>query len=279
MDMMAFLAAFLVFYIWHMLGVTIGYHRLLAHRSYRCPKIVEYFWVMAGYLGFESSPIWWTTIHRAHHRFTDTEKDPHSPLFGLFRSHTGWIFGKEYPDYLDPAEQTKDLVNDPLYRFLERGGNWHKAHLTNSAIGFGFRGVLWILFGWQIALASLLAGLLAQQMPFMVNVVCHIPKLGYKNFGTDDQSVNVWWLAIITLGEGWHNNHHAYPGCARAGLKPHEFDFSFGVVKVMSWLKLASYVNERFELEDLALVDLTPAAVLVAPEPQCVAGGTSSSRR
>lgn len=245
---MDFLVYFLVFYVWHLLGVTIGYHRLLAHRSFKCPKLVEYFFVMGGYLGFESSPIWWACLHRAHHRYTDTERDPHSPRFGNVKAYWGWIFGAKYPSYINPRLQAPDLVDDPLYRLLERNNNWHTSHLTNSAIGFGFRALLWVFFGWKVALASVLAGLVVQQVPFLVNVVCHKPKLGYKNYHKDDDSVNVWWLTLITCGDNWHNNHHAYPGSARTGFRWWELDISWLVLKALSCVGLVTEMNERFSL-------------------------------
>src|ERR1700733_11826564 len=214
--MLEFVLWFMVIYVWHVLGVTVGYHRLLAHRSFKCPKLVEYFFVIGGYLAFESSPIWWATLHRTHHRYTDTELDPHSPRFGNYKGYMGWIFTQHYPAHIDPKIQAPDLIDDPIYKLLERNNNWHTSHLTNSAIGFGSRLIIWALFGWKIALASLLAGLIVQQVPFMVNLLCHKPKLGYKNFVTTDDSVNVWWLTLIPLGDNWHNNPHAYPGCARS---------------------------------------------------------------
>lgn len=241
---------FVVFYVWHILGVVVGYHRLLAHRSFRCPKFVEYFFVMGGYLAFESSPIWWATLHRAHHRYTDTDKDPHSPRSGNYHAYAGWIFGEKYPEHLDPKTQAADLVNDPLYRLFERKNNWHTSHLTNSAVGFGFRGILWLLFGWKIALASVAAGLIVQQVPFLVNLVCHKPKLGYKNFHNEDDSVNVWWLTLITLGDNWHNNHHAFPGLAKAGYRWYEIDISWMVIKALSFVGLTKNVHERFDLDD-----------------------------
>ncbi len=255
---------FVVFTVWHILGISIGYHRLLAHRSFKCPKFIEYFFVMSGYLAFESSPIWWATLHRAHHRYADTELDPHSPRYGNMRAYTGWIFGREYPAHLNPNEQAKDLVNDPLYRLLDRGNNWHASHLTNSAIGFGSRLIIWWLFGWKIALASILAGLFAQQLPFFLNVVCHKPKLGYKSYDTGDDSVNVWWVGLLWGGEGWHNNHHAYPGCARFGFRWYELDVSWLILKVLQFLKLATNLNERFALEPkLALAERSEPQPLV----------------
>src|SRR5271155_3647777 len=111
--LLTFVTAFAVFYLWHMLGVTVGYHRLLSHRSFRCLKIVEYFWVLGGYLAFEGSPIWWATIHRAHHRYSDTKPDPHTPKRGLQYAYYGWMFEDGYPDFIDPEIQSKDLVSDP----------------------------------------------------------------------------------------------------------------------------------------------------------------------
>jgi stearoyl-CoA desaturase (delta-9 desaturase) len=254
--MAEFIFWFVLFYIWHILGVSIGYHRFLAHRSFDCPKFVEYFFVIGGYLGFESSPIWWATIHRAHHRFVDTEKDPHSPRFGNYKAYMGWIFTPKYPDYINPKQMAPDLVSDPLYKLLERNNNWHASHLTNTAIGFGTRLIMWILFGWKIALASVLAGLLVQQLPFLVNLVCHKPKLGYKNFQLDDDSVNVWWLALIVMGDNWHNNHHAYPGSARSGFRWFEVDPSWLVIKALFALKLITRVNERFSLDEVERAEL-----------------------
>lgn len=242
--MIEFIWVFFLSYVWHMMGTTIGYHRLLSHRSFKCPKIVEYFWVAAGYLAWEGSPLWWATIHRAHHRFTDLPSDPHSPRYGWKEAYFGWFFKSHYPAYINPATQARDLVKDPIYQFLEQGGNWHRAHLLSMFIGLMFRLLLLLCFGWRTALASLLAGLVVQQVPLLLNVVCHIPKLGYKGYATDDDSVNVWWVALLTAGEGWHNNHHAFPGSARSGLKPHEFDLSWITLRVMKSIGLVGEMRE-----------------------------------
>lgn len=242
--LISLIVAFVGFYVVHMIGITVGYHRLLAHRSYKCPKIVEYVLVSAGYLGFESSPMWWATLHRAHHRYTDTNFDPHAPRFGLWEAYMGWFLHKTYPGYIRPENLSKDMVNDPFYKFLDAGGDWHKAHLLNSFINFSLRGVMALVFGWEIAAASLAAALFVQQMPFLLNVVCHIPKAGYKNFNTPDESVNVGWVAFLTLGEGWHNNHHAFPGSARHGLKASEIDPSWMIIRFMRAIGIVSWMNE-----------------------------------
>ena len=241
--MIEFTVLFLVFYTWHALGVTVGYHRLLSHRTFRCSKFVEYMLVLPGYLAFEGSPIWWSTIHRAHHRYVDTILDPHSPRFGLLEAHFGWLFHDGYKSHLDPASQSKDLISDPVYKFLEQGGDWTRAHALTFIIGLLFRILIAVLFGWIPAIASLLAGLAVLQIPLMLNVFCHIPRLGYKNYATTDDSVNVWWVGILALGEGWHNNHHASPGSAKTGMRFFELDFSWIVIRALKLLGLVNSVN------------------------------------
>lgn len=241
--MIEFITIFVLCYIWHALGVTIGYHRLLSHRSFACSKAVEYFWVLPGYLAFEGSPIWWTAIHRAHHKHVDTELDPHSPKYGLGNAHVGWLTHKSYPQHISPETQTKDLLKDPIYRFLEQDGVWGRAHFLAFFIGFMFRVGVLIFFGWVPALASLLAGLAVLQIPLMLNVICHIKKFGYKNYATKDDSVNVWWVGILAMGEGWHNNHHAAPGSAKTGMRPWEFDLSWILISLMKRLNLVKRVN------------------------------------
>lgn len=242
--MLKFLSIFALSYLWHSLGVTIGYHRCLSHRSFKCPKAVEYFWVAGGYLAFEGSPIWWSAMHRAHHKYTDTALDPHSPRYGLKNAYYGWMTKKTYPVHVDPEVLCPDLVKDPLYRFLDQGGHLYKAHTLAAISGLLFRAGLWGLFGWRIALASALAGAAVLQIPLLLNVVCHLPRMGYKTYARDDDSVNVWWVALLANGEGWHNNHHAFPGSARSGLKPHEFDLSWLTIRLMRSVGLVSWMNE-----------------------------------
>jgi sn-1 stearoyl-lipid 9-desaturase len=241
-----FIIIFVLSYAWHMMGITIGYHRLLSHRSFRCPKLIEYFWILGGYLAFQGSPIWWITMHRAHHRYTDSTLDPHSPRLSSWRyAYYGWIKEPGYPQHIDPIMQCKDMGKDPLYKWLEQGGNWRKAHKLCFWLAVLFRMALLLCFGWVVALASLSAALVVQQIPLLLNVVCHIPKLGYKNYLTPDGSVNVWWVAILTAGEGWHNNHHAFPGSARSGLRSFEFDPSWLTLRLLKLVGLISWMREE----------------------------------
>jgi fatty-acid desaturase len=267
MPMFELVALFVVFYIYHMLGITVGYHRLLAHRSFDCPKPVEYFFVLAGYLGFQSSPIWWATIHRGHHRFNDTELDPHSPRYGVWNSFIGWAFKESYTDLINPKRQSKDLIADKLYMFLEQGGDWRRMHLLNSLIGFTSRVLLLVVFGWQVALVSVAAGLAAQQMPFLLNFICHVPALGYRNFKSQDDSINCWWVAILTTGEGWHNNHHQTPGSAKSGLKWFELDPAYMVIKALSLCGLVTRMNVHVDKPVAKKIQM-PVRKLVLVDPQ-----------
>lgn len=288
--MLYFILVFLAFYVWHAMGICIGYHRLLSHRSLACNKAVEYFFVLGGFLAFEGSPIWWATMHRAHHRHSDTPLDPHSPLNGWFNAHIGWTMLKTYPAHIQPATQAKDLLKDPIYCFLEQDGDWTRAHTLNFALGFAYRGLLWACFGWQVALASLLAGFAVLQIPLMLNLFCHMPKLGYRTFATTDVSVNVWWVAILALGEGWHNNHHAAPGSAQTGLKWWEFDPSWLTLKLLKKVGLIQRLNQMDEEKlhaklrreaEKAIRDALPPSeelAMVAAETSTASGGKSVSR-
>lgn len=274
-DWVSLSLAFVAFYVIHMAGITVGYHRLLSHRSYKCPKFVEYFFVISGYLGFQSSPLWWATLHRAHHRYSETDLDPHAPRFGLWNAYIGWFLQRGYPEHIRPELQSKDLVNDPLYKFLDQDGNWLRGHLLNSVINLALRAAIALVWGWQIAVVSLAAALFVQQVPFLLNIVCHLPKAGYRNFNTADQSVNVNWVAFLTLGEGWHNNHHAFPGSARHGLKSHEIDISWLIIKALRAVGLVTWANDE-AIKSVAQPILVPVETARTTMPPVL---ISSSKR
>jgi fatty-acid desaturase len=239
-----FAIVFIISYVWHALGITVGYHRLLSHRSFRCNKALEYALILGGYLAMEGSPIWWISIHRAHHKHVDTPLDPHSPLKGWFESLYGWMFKRTYPAHIIPAKQCPDMVNDPIYNFLEQGGDWKRNHILCYTLNILYRVIIWGTFGWVAALASLAAGICVLQVPLMLNFFCHIPKLGYKNYESNNDAVNVWWIGLIAMGEGWHNNHHEYPGAARNGFKWFEIDCSWYALLLFRKLGWASHLNE-----------------------------------
>jgi fatty-acid desaturase len=241
--LITFLVCFLVFFLWHGFGVTIGYHRLLSHRSFRCRPFFEYFLVVGAYLAFQGSPIWWAAIHRAHHRYSDTDLDPHTPRKGVRYALLGWLFDTSYLPTLNLAASCKDLIKDDFYRMLEPRRGIHPNAL-NLLICLAYRGLLLAFFGWTVFWANMAASFFVFAIPQLINVVCHLPKVGYQNFRTGDDSRNVWWLSAVSLGDGWHNNHHAYPGSTRHGVAKHEFDPSWQFIRFAQFCGLVTGVNE-----------------------------------
>lgn len=247
-----------VFYLWHILGVTIGLHRLLGHRAFTCPKAVEYFFVFGAYLAFHGSPVWWATIHRAHHRYSDTELDPHTPMKGYFEAfsfYTEW----KYPAHINPKVQSRDLLKDPVYNFLESRGDWKWGYALCVAICLAFRALLWVAFGPLVAGASLLGGFLALNAPLILNIICHLSQYGYRNFQIADNSMNNWFMAIVCVGDGWHNNHHAVPGSSNMGLKRWEIDPSYLVLRGLKAVGLVHSINT-------SLANATPHPAAVSAE-------------
>jgi len=239
-----FLLAFVLSYTWGVLGISLGYHRGLSHRSFKLPRLLEYFFVTGGYLVFEGGPIFWVASHRLHHRYSDEPgKDPHTPKDGNWHAFLGWM---SKPVVIIEEDQYKvicpDLFRDPYYRFLHAGGGGRDGYLC-LAINVVFRLGILALFGpWAFA-GNILGSIGAFIAPLLVNSICHMPKFGYQNYPTTDLSQNVWFVALASFGEGWHNNHHKFPQSARHGLKPIEFDFSWCVLSVLKPLGLVKNIR------------------------------------
>lgn len=245
---------------WNGFGTSIGYHRMLSHRSVKFPKWLEYFFVLGAIMGFQGSPIWWTAIHRSHHKTSDQELDMHSPEYGFRFYKYGWFLKSTYPDHIQPKYLCADLLKDPVYRFLEQNGDWKRAQWLNFFVVAVLGRCLLIPFiGWQLVLVSVLTSMFFFQMPLLFNQICHMPKFGYRNFKTTDKSVNVWWVAVLWFGEGWHNNHHARPGNANMGVRKHEFDISYAVLRLLRACGLASMS---------ATQESKAATILVKPQPE-----------
>lgn len=203
-------------------GIGMGYHRLHTHRSYKVPKWLEYFLAVCGTMTLEGGPIFWVATHRIHHQRSDQEGDPHSPLDGPWWAHMGWIiFGQSlHNDTRALSKYAPDLSKDPFYRWLN---TFHYVPVTILGVLLGLFGGLPLLL-WGVCL-RVTVGLHAT---WLVNSASHL--WGGRRFHTRDQSRNNWWVALLTFGEGWHNNHHAHPASARHGLAWYEFD--------MTWLQI-----------------------------------------
>jgi stearoyl-CoA desaturase (delta-9 desaturase) len=224
-------------------GIGMGYHRLLVHRGYQVPKAVEYFLAMCGTLSLEGGPIAWVATHRIHHQHSDKEGDPHTPQEGTWWAHIGWIISGQALNTQTAAlaHYAPDLAKD---RFLVWLSKYHWVPLTLLAISLIVAGTLVGgikagigLFLWGIALRVTL-GLHAT---WLVNSATHL--YGGLRFETRDDSRNSWWVALVTGGEGWHNNHHANPVSARHGLAWYEFDPNYYGIWLLKKIGLARQVK------------------------------------
>ncbi len=217
------------------LGISMGYHRLHTHRSYQVPLALEYFLAVCGTLTLEGGPIFWVATHRVHHQKSDQPGDPHSPRDGGWWAHMGWLLVGD-TKHSDAALQSKyapDLTKDRFYVWLN---NYHWVPMIVLGILlFAVGGVPFVL--WGIFL-RVVVGL---HSTWLINSGTHM--WGTRRFETNDDSRNNWLIALITSGEGWHNNHHAHPTSARHGLAWYEFDLSWIQIKMLRALGIAKSVR------------------------------------
>jgi stearoyl-CoA desaturase (delta-9 desaturase) len=219
------------------LGITVGLHRLLTHRSFSTYRWVERALATLGALALQGV-VDWVAIHRMHHAYTDTDGDPHTPKDSFWRGHFLWLFRYDarVADWSWKRRYVMDLCQD---RYLNGLDDWSLAlqvlvfillYGLGEVIGSGL-GLSWAVYGACVGVAA------TQQLAWLVNSASH--RWGYRNFETRDRSVNCWWLMFPALGEGWHNNHHAFPRSARFGLRWYEFDAGFAVIRLLQALRLA----------------------------------------
>jgi len=241
-------------FVFGVLGINIGFHRLLTHRSFSCPLWLEHLFAVLGTCALQFSPAFWVAVHRRHHHYADEDRDPHSPLRSFFWSHFGWLLVR--PADMKPAvmidRYSRDLLRDPLYVALERRKNWIKLTFASWLVFFaaGFVAAIAVgesqsaafqfgasLFVWGGPLRTVLLW----HSTWSVNSVTHL--WGYRNYATNDDSRNNPIIGLIAAGEGWHNNHHADPSSARHGHKWWEFDLTWQVIRVLMLLGLATKVS------------------------------------
>ncbi|MBD2309377.1 fatty acid desaturase [Chroococcidiopsis sp. FACHB-1243] len=214
------------------IGICLGYHRLLTHRSLQVPKGLEYAIAPIGALALQGGPLFWVAGHRRHHTYTeDIDKDPYSAKRGFWWSHMGWLLYKrpEFFEYESNRKFAPDLAKDAFYRWLDR-----YYLLLQIPLGVG----LYLLGGWSFVIYGLfLRAVLLWHSTWLINSASHIT--GYRSHDCDDNSRNLWWAAILTYGEGWHNNHHAYPNVAKAGWKWWEIDPTWWTILILKQMRLA----------------------------------------
>ncbi|MDP4807552.1 MAG: fatty acid desaturase [Cyanobium sp. MAG_160] len=231
-------ASFLVLYwVTACLGVTIGYHRMLSHRAFRVPQWLERFFATCGALSCQHGPIDWVGLHRHHHKFSDTEVDHHSSLRGFWWSHMGWMFAP-IPAMGAVTRLTGDLAKDPYYRWLNT--NFLLLQIPLAALLF-WVGTATGAGGWGLVLWGIpLRLVVVYHCTWLVNSATHL--WGEVSHASGDNSKNNWWVAALTFGEGWHNNHHAYPHSARHGFGP-QIDLTWQHIRLMRFLGLAKHVR------------------------------------
>jgi len=221
------LAIGLVLYWVRMVGVTGGYHRYFSHRTYKTSRMGQFMIAMLAQSSAQRGPIWWAAVHRNHHKHSDTELDHHSPRHkGFWYAHMGWIFAKrgQRPDYSDVS----DLTQSPELVWLDR-------HQYFPAFVLGF--AVWWFAGWTgLVVGFLWSTVVLWHCTFFINSLAHVH--GSQHYLTGDDSRNNWWLAVITCGEGWHNNHHAYQSSTQQGFRWYQVDFTYYVLKALSWTGL-----------------------------------------
>ena len=234
-DLKAIVVAIVLHFLCLSWGIGMGYHRLLTHRAYQVPKWMEYMFAVFGTLTLEGGPIFWVGTHRIHHQFSDLPEDPHTPHDGPWWSHMGWIvLGEGKHDKVDYFRRyVPELTRDRFYVWLNR---FHWLPLT--VLGGVF--LLWgglPMFLW----AGCLRVTVGLHSTWLVNSATHL--WGSRRFATRDDSRNSWWVALLTFGEGWHNNHHGKPNSARHGLAWYELDVTWLQIHLLKKLGIAKNVK------------------------------------
>ncbi len=213
------------------IGICLGYHRLLTHRSFQVPKPLERLITLIGALALQGGPIFWVAGHRQHHLYTeDVNLDPYSAKRGFWWSHMLWLFypHRQFFDYDSCKKFAPDLDRDPFYRWLNKN-----FLLLQIPVGVA----LYLAGGWSFVIYGVFVrAVLLWHSTWLINSASHIT--GYRTFELDDNSRNLWWAAILTYGEGWHNNHHAYPNVAKAGWKWWEIDMTWWAIQGLNRLGL-----------------------------------------
>jgi len=251
-----------LWYVAGSFGIGMGYHRLLTHRGYKTYKPIEYFLTFCATLALEGGPFFWVATHRVHHQNTDKEGDPHSPMDGGLWAHMGWIMtGRALHNNSSALlPYVPDLRKDKFHTWISK---WHWVPIT--ALGV----VILAIGGWKYVLWGIfLRTVVGLHATWLVNSATHM--WGSQRFLTGDTSTNSFWVAMLTFGEGWHNNHHAHPQSARHGLAWYEFDLNWYGISILKALGLAWDVK----LPKLKTLEQQPVRPVVTPQPAPVVATT-----
>jgi stearoyl-CoA desaturase (delta-9 desaturase) len=216
-------------------GVGLGWHRLLTHRSFAVPRWLEYLLTVLGTMSIQDSPNKWVATHRIHHQFTETESDPHSTRSGFLWAQVGWVLWGTAQDH-DAATLRRyipDLLKDPGHALISR--LYFLPIIVSAAVMF-------LIGGWSMVVWGVFARVVVGwHTTWFVNSLSHL--YGKRPHLTNDASTNNWFVAILTFGEGWHNNHHAFPASARHGTEWHQFDMNWITIRILKRLGWATKIK------------------------------------
>jgi stearoyl-CoA desaturase (delta-9 desaturase) len=223
----AWVAVAVELYAVRMFFVTAGYHRYFSHRSFKTSRIFQFILACLAMSSAQKGVLWWAAHHRWHHRYSDTDEDRHSPIrFGFWWSHVGWIISDTYDR--TELQLIRDFAKYPELRFLDR---FHLIPPVTFAV------VLFLIGSWTgLVWGFFVSTVLLWHGSFTINSLAHL--FGRRRYKTTDTSRNNWWLALLTLGEGWHNNHHYYMSSVRQGFFWWEVDFTYYGLKILSWMRI-----------------------------------------
>ena len=235
--------AIFAFFVWVTggVGITLCFHRLLTHRSFRTPRWFEYVLTVCGCLAWQGGPLQRVGMHRLHHKHSDTDHDPHTPEHGFTWAHILWML-RDDVDGRKGEDAAKDLARDPGLRLLNRWFWLPQVVLAALLLGVG-----WAIGGWTLGVSWLVWGVLVRtvfvyHITWFVNSAAHT--WGYRTHDTGEGSTNNWWVALLSFGEGWHNNHHAFPRDAAHGRRWFEIDPTYWTICLLSRVGLAKDIKK-----------------------------------
>jgi stearoyl-CoA desaturase (Delta-9 desaturase) len=228
-------------YALRMCAITAGYHRYFAHRSYRTSRAFQFVLAVLGSTCMQNGPLWWASIHRRHHKYSDRPGDPHSPVLrGLWYAHIGWAFDRTLPEPRD-SSNIQDLTRYPELRWVDRH-DWLPL-MAFGLVCYAVGGAAGLVWGFVVGTLAVF------HSTMFVNSLCHV--WGSRRYETNDGSRNNALVALLTFGEGWHNNHHRYPSSARQGFRWWEVDLTFYVLRFLQQLGLVWDLRQPHDVSPL----------------------------
>jgi fatty-acid desaturase len=233
----AILVGFFLYIVTGCLGITLGYHRLLTHRSFKTPKWFERLLATCGVLAMQRGPLNWVAEHRMHHAGVDSDQDPHNARRGFWWSHLGWMLYKQ-PQFTNETRLrrfARDIAQDPYLMFLEKDSVQIALQVILAGILYALGSIPFLVWGIAVRLV------LVYHFTWFVNSATH--KWGSRRYESADLSKNCWWVAFLTFGEGWHNNHHAHQDVAPAAHRWYEWDPTWYIIWTLEKIGIATHVK------------------------------------